>query len=105
MILSACRHSTEITMPWTEITRPHYGRRCARCASDLTDAEWALIAPLIPSANRIGRPRKTDLREVVNALLDDLLRWRMAASAEGLPAVLDGAEILLSLARRSTMNW
>ncbi len=29
----------------------------------------ALIAPMMPSANRIGRPRKTDLREVVNALL------------------------------------
>ena len=46
-------------MPWTEITRPHYERRCARYASDLTNAEWALIAPLMPSANRIGRPRKT----------------------------------------------
>lgn len=56
-------------MAWTEITRAHYERRCARYASDLTDAEWALIAPMMPSANRIGRPRKTDLREVVNALL------------------------------------
>jgi transposase len=56
-------------MPWTEITRPQYERRCPRYASDLTDAEWALIAPLMPSPNRIGRPRKTDLREVVNALL------------------------------------
>lgn len=56
-------------MAWTEITRPHYERRCPRYASDLTDEEWALIAPLMPSPNRIGRPRKTDLREVVNALL------------------------------------
>ncbi len=56
-------------MPWTEITRQHYERRCPRYASDLTDEEWALIAPLMPSPNRIGRPRKTDLREVVNALL------------------------------------
>ena len=56
-------------MAWTEITRPHYERRCARYASDLTDAEWALIEPMMPSANRIGRPRRTDLREVVNALL------------------------------------
>jgi putative transposase len=59
----------ETTMPWTEITRPHYERRCPRYASDLTDAEWALIEPMMPSPNRIGRPRKTDLREVVNALL------------------------------------
>ncbi len=56
-------------MPWTEITRPHYERRCPRYASDLTDAEWALIEPMMPLPNRIGRPRKTDLREVVNALL------------------------------------
>jgi transposase len=59
----------EITMAWTEITRAHYERRCGRYASDLTDAEWALIAPMMPSANPIGRPRKTDLREVMNALL------------------------------------
>jgi putative transposase len=59
----------EATMPWTEITRPHYERRCPRYASDLTDAEWALIEPMMPAANRIGRPRRTDLREVVNALL------------------------------------
>lgn len=56
-------------MAWTEITRAHYERRCARYASDLTGAEWALIEPMMPSANRIGRPRKTNLREVVNALL------------------------------------
>jgi len=56
-------------MPWTKITRPHYERRGCRYASDLTDAEWALIAPLMPLPNRIGRPRKADLREVVNVLL------------------------------------
>lgn len=56
-------------MPWTETTRPHYPRCCRRYASDLTDAEWALIEPLLPAPNRIGRPRETDLREVVNALL------------------------------------
>lgn len=56
-------------MVWTEITRAHYERRCARYASDLTEAEWALIEPMMPSANRIVGLRKTDLREVVNALL------------------------------------
>lgn len=56
-------------MAWTETTRRHYERRCPRYASDLTDAEWVLIEPLMPSPNRIGRPRKTALREVVNALL------------------------------------
>ena len=37
-------------------------------ATDLTDREWALIAPLLPPAKPGGRPRSTDLREVLNAL-------------------------------------
>jgi putative transposase len=36
--------------------------------SDLTDEQWALLEPLLPRPSRRGRPRKTDLREVVNAL-------------------------------------
>src|SRR5947209_2565820 len=36
--------------------------------SDLTDAQWALLEPLIPPAQPGGRPRETDMREVVNAL-------------------------------------
>jgi len=56
-------------MPWTETTRPIYARDCTRYASDLTDGEWALISPLMPAPNGIGRPRKTDLREVANALM------------------------------------
>ena len=55
-------------MPWTEITRLHYRREGLRYASDATDAEWLLIEPFMPAANSIGRPRKTNVREVVNAL-------------------------------------
>jgi len=55
-------------MPWTEITRLHYRREGLRYASDATDAEWSLIEPFMPAANSIGRPRKTNVREVVNAL-------------------------------------
>jgi putative transposase len=36
--------------------------------SDLTDAQWAVIAPLIPGAWPGGRPRGVDMRGVVNAL-------------------------------------
>jgi transposase len=39
-----------------------------RYPSDLTDAEWALLAPLLPAAKPGGRPRSVDLREVVNAI-------------------------------------
>jgi len=37
--------------------------------SDLTDAQWALIEPLLPAARPGGRPRTADLREVLNGLL------------------------------------
>jgi putative transposase len=48
--------------------------------SDLTDEQWQLIGPLLPKAKFGGRPRKTDVRLVVNGILY-LLRtgcaWRM----------------------------
>ena len=47
--------------------------------SDLTDAQWALIEPHIPPVRPGGRPRKTDMRDVVDAIFS-LLRtgcqWR-----------------------------
>jgi putative transposase len=36
--------------------------------SDLTDAQWQLIEPLLPAAKPGGRPRKYALRAIVNAL-------------------------------------
>jgi transposase len=66
---------------WTEITRPKYGREGLRYASDTTDAEWAVIMPLLPEpATGRGRPRTTDLRSVVNALFymaQSGCQWRM----------------------------
>jgi len=55
-------------MPWTETTRKHYERRSDRYSSDATDEEWAIIAPLLPGPNRLGRPRKVDLRDVWDAI-------------------------------------
>jgi putative transposase len=37
--------------------------------TDLTDAQWELLAPLLPAAKPGGRPRSVNLREVVNAML------------------------------------
>ena len=37
--------------------------------SDLSDAQWAVLAPLLPPAKAGGRPRSADLREIVNAIL------------------------------------
>ena len=43
-------------MAWTELTRHKYAREGDRYASDLTDAEWVLIEPLVPQLRRTGRP-------------------------------------------------
>jgi transposase len=56
-------------MPWTEITRRQYRREISDYASDATDGEWVLIAPHLPAPSSIGRPRKTDLRAVFDAIL------------------------------------
>ncbi len=67
-------------MAWTEITRRHYRRDDLRYASDLRDAEWGVIEPFMPEPRRLGRPRTTDLRAVVNALLymaSSGCQWRM----------------------------
>ena len=54
---------------WTEITRPQYERSDRRHASDLSDAEWGLIAPYMPPPKTLGRPQTTALRDVINAIL------------------------------------
>ena len=54
--------------------------------SDLTDAEWTVLEPLMPPAKATGRPR-VDLREVLNAIFhvsDNGTKWR--ALPHDLPA-------------------
>lgn len=66
-------------MPWTETTRAHYRREGLRYASNMTDAEWAQLERLLPRPSRLGRPRTTDLRRVVEAILYILssgCQWR-----------------------------
>src|ERR1700745_4417160 len=65
---------------WTEITRRKYEREGQRYASDLTDGEWALIEPHMPAQKRLGRPRETELRAVLDAILyiaRSGCQWRM----------------------------
>jgi len=67
-------------MPWDDTARHEYRRETGRYASDLTDREWELVAPFMPPPKRVGRPRKVDMREVVNALLyiaTTGCQWRM----------------------------
>jgi len=53
---------------WKPEHRRAYDRRGLRYPSDLTEAEWALVQPLIRPAKRGGRPRTVDVREVLNAI-------------------------------------
>ena len=64
---------------WTTGNRARYDRSELRYPSDLTDAEWALIEPLIPPAKRGGGKRSVDMRAVVNGLMSVLstgCQWR-----------------------------
>lgn len=64
---------------WTEEQRARHAPRAQRYPSDLSDAEWALIADMIPPARTGGRGRATDMREVMNAILYVLrtgCQWR-----------------------------
>jgi putative transposase len=48
--------------------------------TDLTDEQWKLVEPLLPLAKLGGRPRTTDLRQVLNALfylVRSGCQWRM----------------------------
>jgi len=53
---------------WTPEHRRVHARKGLRYPSDLTDAEWSLVEPLLPPARRGGRPREVNLREVLNAV-------------------------------------
>lgn len=54
-------------------------RRTRRYPSDLNDAEWALLDPLLTSSTRLGAPRRVDLRAVLDGIFYKLrtgCQWR-----------------------------
>ena len=64
---------------WSKENRARYDRSRLRYPSDLTDAEWAHVEPLIPPAKRGGNRRHVEVREVVNGLMYVLstgCQWR-----------------------------
>jgi putative transposase len=70
----------EDRMPWDDTARKQHSRDSDRYPSDLTDREWALIAPLLPLARRGGRRRTTNLRAVTDAIFYVAVsgcQWRM----------------------------
>ena len=53
---------------WTPEHRRAADRHGLRYPSDLSDAEWRLVEPLIPPARRGGRRRSINVREMLNAI-------------------------------------
>ena len=65
---------------WTDITRAKHARTGQRYSSDLTDAEWLVLEPLLPPRSRLGRPPKWSRRSILDGVLYVLrsgLPWRM----------------------------
>lgn len=64
---------------WTNENRAAYERKSSRYPSDLTDEEWAIVAPLMPPPRKARRHRVPATREVLNAILYVLTtgcQWR-----------------------------
>lgn len=64
---------------WNAANRRIYDRQGVRYPSDVRDAEWAVIAPLVPPAKHGGRHREVPVREVLNGIFYVLAtgcQWR-----------------------------
>src|SRR5215218_3432391 len=65
---------------WTPATRRQHSRAGLRYETDLTDAEWAVIAPFMPEPAACGRPATWTTREILNAIFYVLrggIAWRL----------------------------
>lgn len=68
---------------FTPATRWQDSRAGLLYETDLTDAEWHLIAPCLPEVRPTGRPRRWPMREIVNAIFYVLcggIGWRLLPS-------------------------
>jgi hypothetical protein len=93
---------------WTKEHRRTYRREGEGYPSDLRDAEWARLEPLIPGATPGGRPRKTNMRAAMSAILYLLrtgCRLSVALSAaRRLSAPLDGLQHLPQVPARGDLG-
>ena len=68
---------------WTPTTRAEHNRDHLRYETDLTDAEWAILEPLLAKPKAVERPPEWPLREIVNAIFHMLrggIGWRLIPS-------------------------
>ena len=67
---------------------PDTSRNNTTYDTDLTDAQWALIAPFLPPPDTSGAPRTTNMRHAVNVMLYRLKTgcpWKMVPKDFGIP--------------------
>jgi len=79
VIQAGCDTLPDLTM-WTTTTRAQHRRAGLRYGSDLTDKEWAILAPRLPPPEARGRHRAWPMREIINAIFYALRTgcpWRM----------------------------
>ena len=89
---------------WTPTTRQQHSRTVTRYQTDLTDAEWRVIAPHLPEPCATGRPREWPMREIVKRhLLCHAGGLPLAAGAERLAAVGDDLPLVRDVARRRAL--
>lgn len=65
---------------WIPATRAQHTRVAKRYQTDLSDAEWLLIAGFLPGESSTGRRREWPMREIVNAIFYVLrggIAWRL----------------------------
>ncbi len=90
--------------------KPEHRQAAERCGlrypSDLTDAEWALVKPMIPPAKHGGRPRDVNIREVLNAIcyvLSTGCQWQ--ALPKDLPPKSTAHYYITSCCGTGTARW
>jgi transposase len=69
---------------WTPTTRQQHNRPVTRYQTDLTDAEWLVIAPHLPKPCATGRPRAWPMREIINGIFYVMRAgcpWRLLPNA------------------------
>ena len=77
---------------WKSEHRLAADRRHPCYPSDLTDAEWAIVAAMIPPGRHGGRRRSVNVREVLNGILSRAVdRLPVEGAAEGFAAEEHGA--------------
>jgi hypothetical protein len=85
---------------WTKENRGRYDRSKLRYPSDLTDEEWAHVAPLISPAKRGGNKRTVDVREIVNGplyVLSTGCQWRPGSAMLEILAIAAFTVLMISV--------